>query len=63
MKRINSISKIAGCLFLIASVIISCSEDQIGQTATNKTPPSPLTNVIVTPTHGFKFKNFNHKYI
>ena len=59
MKRINSISKIAGCLFLIASVIISCSEDQIGQTATNKTPPSPLTNVIVTPTHGGAYVTYS----
>jgi len=59
MKRINSISKIAGLLFLMSFVIVSCSEDQIGQTATNKTPPSPLSNVIVTPTHGGAYVTYS----
>lgn len=40
-------------VFLIFSaIIISCSEDKIGQTPTNKTPPSPLKNVKITPTNG-----------
>jgi len=37
---------------MFSSIIISCSEDPIGQTPTNKTPPSPLKNVIITPTNG-----------
>lgn len=37
---------------MISAIIISCSEDQVGQTPTNKIPPSPLKNVKITPTNG-----------
>ena len=50
MKRIDFKSKTA--LLFAFFTILSCSEEPIGQTATNKTPPPPLTNVIITPTNG-----------
>ena len=50
MKRLAIFS--AGFLFLLYSAFLSCSEVPIGQTSTNKTPPSPLTNVVITPTYG-----------
>ena len=53
MKRIDLKSKVAGLGLLFAfSAILSCSEEPIGQTATNTTPPPPLTNVTITPTNG-----------
>ena len=50
MKRLAIFS--AGLIFLLSSAFLSCSELPIGQIATNKTPPSPLTNVDITPTYG-----------
>jgi hypothetical protein len=43
---------ITGLLFLLSLVIFSCSEVPIGQTPTDKIPPSPLSNVKITPTNG-----------
>ncbi|MDR2146250.1 MAG: DUF4959 domain-containing protein [Tannerella sp.] len=59
MKRINIISKFTGLLFLISFVLLSCSEEPVGQTATNKTPPPPLTNVKVTPTYGGAYVTYS----
>ncbi|MDR0422178.1 MAG: DUF5126 domain-containing protein [Proteiniphilum sp.] len=39
-------------LFLLSLAILSCSELPTGQTPTDSEPPSPLSNVSVTPTHG-----------
>ena len=52
MKRINFQSIIRGWCFLMVFVVSSCSEVPIGQTPTNTTPPSPLTNVEITPLNG-----------
>lgn len=37
---------------MFSAIIISCSEPPVGQTPTNSTPPSPLKNVVITPTNG-----------
>ena len=37
---------------LLSCVVFSCKEEPRGQTATNKTPPSPLSNVNITPLPG-----------
>ncbi|MDR2040261.1 MAG: DUF4959 domain-containing protein [Bacteroidales bacterium] len=37
---------------MFSAFIMSCSEPPIGQTPTNGTPPSPLANVVITPTNG-----------
>jgi hypothetical protein len=44
--------RITGLLLLLSAVIFSCSEIPIGQTPTDKTPPSSLSNVRITPTNG-----------
>lgn len=53
MKCIYLISKaIAGWFILLAFALLSCEEAPIGQTPTNKTPPPPLTDVMIEPTFG-----------
>lgn len=44
-------TKILFCILLTA-VLYTCSEAPIGQTPTDKTPPPPLTNVVITPANG-----------
>jgi hypothetical protein len=60
MKQINFNKRkysfgmwIAGSLlFLLSLTVFSCSELPVGQTPTDKNPPSPLSNVVITPTNG-----------
>jgi hypothetical protein len=44
--------RITGLLMLLSFVALSCSELPVGQTPTDKVAPSPLQNVVITPTNG-----------
>jgi hypothetical protein len=53
MKQTNSNKRwVTGILILFSLAIFSCSENQIGQPPTDKTPPAALSNVKITPMNG-----------
>ena len=58
MKRIAFISAVLSAL-LMAVLLHSCEEERVGQTPTNRTPPSPLTNVVIEPTYGGAFVTYS----
>ena len=61
MKRSTCLCAFVSALILclVSYAFTACSDEPKGQIATNKTPPSPLTNVQIEPTYGGAFVTYS----